>query len=231
MNMSTSKKVLVLCLLFAAIIGVYLLDRAIRPDKVEVAQQAIKPTSMPSPLLSPTPSGKTYAEAPPMTIDKSKSYTAVLVTNKGEMKVKLIASETPVTVNNFVFLANEGFYDGTRFHRIMKDFMIQGGDPTGTGSGGPGYTFDDEPVTLKYVRGTLAMANAGVDTNGSQFFIIHADSPHLPPDYTIFGLIDANDGASLATLDAIANTKVAPNQFGELSSPLETVTIETVRME
>lgn len=186
---------------------------------------------MPSPLPSPTPSGKTYSSPPSMTIDKSKSYVATLVTNKGEMKVNLLVDDAPVTVNNFVFLANEGFYDGTRFHRIMKDFMIQGGDPTGTGSGGPGYQFADELVTRKYVRGTLAMANAGPDTNGSQFFLVHADSPHLPSDYTIFGLIDANDTASMATLDDIATVKVTPNQFGELSSPLETVTLETVKIE
>jgi Peptidyl-prolyl cis-trans isomerase (rotamase) - cyclophilin family len=115
------------------------------------------------------------------------------------MTAELFATEAPTTVNNFVFLARDGFYDGVIFHRVIPGFMIQGGDPTGTGSGGPGYKFDDEPVTRRYNRGILAMANAGPNTNGSQFFVMHADYG-LPPNYTIFGRLTAGDDV----LDKIA---------------------------
>ena len=136
-----------------------------------------------------------------MQIDPSKHYTATIDTSLGTMKADLFASDAPITVNNFVFLARQGFYDGVTFHRVIPNFMAQTGDPTGTGTGGPGYRFNDEPVTRKYVRGTLAMANAGPNTNGSQFFIVHKDYP-LPPNYTIFGKV--TDG--LDTLDKIATT-------------------------
>ena len=118
---------------------------------------------------------KSYAKQPDQTIDPSKTYTATIETTAGTMTAELFPSEAPTTVNNFVFLAREDFYDGVIFHRVIHDFMIQGGDPTGTGTGGPGYKFNDEPVKRKYRRGTLAMANAGPNTNGSQFFIMHAD--------------------------------------------------------
>src|SRR4249919_177288 len=111
--------------------------------------------------------------------------TAVIQTNKGTIKFELLESDAPKTTENFITLAQKGYYDGIIFHRTIKGFMIQGGDPTGTGSGGPGYRFNDEQVTRKYSRGTLAMANAGPNTNGSQFFIMHADYG-LPPNYTIF---------------------------------------------
>ncbi|PIU73929.1 peptidylprolyl isomerase, partial [Candidatus Roizmanbacteria bacterium CG06_land_8_20_14_3_00_34_14] len=107
--------------------------------------------------------------------NKAKILTAVLHTEKGDMTVSLNTNDTPKTVNNFVTLAKKGFYNGTIFHRVIKGFMIQGGDPKGDGTGGPGYKFDDEPFTGEYTRGTIAMANAGPDTNGSQFFIMHAD--------------------------------------------------------
>jgi len=136
-----------------------------------------------------------------MTIDPRKSYTATIETTVGTMTLELFASEAPKTVNNFVVLARDGFYDGVIFHRVIKGFMIQGGDPQGTGMGGPGYRFADEPVKRPYTRGTLAMANAGPNTNGSQFFIMHQDYP-LPPQYTIFGqLLSGED-----VLDKIANT-------------------------
>ena len=105
--------------------------------------------------------------APPMQIDAAKHYTATIDTSLGTMKADLFASDAPMTVNNFVFLAQQGFYDGVTFHRVIKDFMVQTGDPTGTGTGGPGYRFNDEPVKRQYERGTLAMANAGPNTNGS----------------------------------------------------------------
>ncbi|MGH2928042.1 MAG: peptidylprolyl isomerase, partial [Solirubrobacteraceae bacterium] len=129
---------------------------------------------------------KQYSAPPEVTIDPSKRYEATLRTSAGPIRLELFPGDAPATVNNFVFLARDGFYDGVIFHRVIDGFMIQGGDPEGTGRGGPGYQFDDEPVKGRYERGTLAMANAGPDTNGSQFFVMHGDNP-LPPNYTIFG--------------------------------------------
>ena len=132
---------------------------------------------------------KQWNTPPEMAIDPSKDYTATITTNHGAITVKLLADEAPNTVNNFVFLAREGFYDGVIFHRIIQGFMLQGGDPTGTGTGGPGYKFADELEASRsrgYKLGTLAMANSGPNTNGSQFFIMHADYP-LPPNYNVFG--------------------------------------------
>ena len=118
---------------------------------------------------------KQYSAAPPLAIDLSKTYTATLATSRGEIVCDLFAKDAPNTVNNFVFLAREGFADGTTFHRVINDFMIQGGDPTGTGRGGPGYRFEDELTgnPHKHQVGSLSMANAGPNTNGSQFFITH----------------------------------------------------------
>lgn len=166
----------------------------------------------------------------------AENIVATLKTNKGTIKVVLFPKMAPNTVANFVELAkgtkinpNTGkkvsekpFYDGVIFHRVISGFMIQGGDPNGTGMGGPGYKFADEPVTEKYLRGTIAMANAGPNTNGSQFFIMHKDYP-LPPNYTIFGRIDADDSASFATVDAIASVKTNP-----ADAPLDKVVIESV---
>ena len=161
-----------------------------------------------------------YSAAPAMTIDQNKSYTATIETTKGTMQAELFAKDAPITVNNFVFLARDGYYDKIRFHRIIKDFMVQTGDPLGTGTGGPGYAFKDEPVTRSYTRGTLAMANSGKDTNGSQFFIVHQDYP-LQPNYTIFGQVTQG----LDVLDAIANTPVTADPNGEQSVPTEDVRI------
>ncbi|NQT31583.1 MAG: peptidylprolyl isomerase [Deltaproteobacteria bacterium] len=122
-----------------------------------------------------------------MQIDASKSYTATIETEKGNLVLELFASDVPVTVNNFVFLAREGFYDDTTFHRVIADFMAQGGDPTGTGAGGPGYKFADEFTNHAHVAGALSMANAGADTNGSQFFICYAPQPHLDGHHSVFG--------------------------------------------
>jgi peptidylprolyl isomerase len=130
-----------------------------------------------------------YSAPPPLTIDAGKVYYATFKTAKGDIKVQLFADRTPLTVNNFVFLAREGFYDHTTFHRVLDGFMAQGGDPTGTGGGGPGYTFADEfgPGLIFDRPGLLAMANAGPNTNGSQFFITFAPAPHLNGRHTIFG--------------------------------------------
>lgn len=147
-----------------------------------------------------------YDAAPEMVIDLDTTYTAKIVTNHGEITLALDAVSSPQTVNNFVFLARDGFYDGVIFHRVIEGFMIQGGDPTGTGSGGPGYKFRDEiEGPGSYDRGTLAMANAGPNTNGSQFFICHVDAG-LPHAYTIFGKV--TDG--LDTVDSIATTATGP---------------------
>jgi cyclophilin family peptidyl-prolyl cis-trans isomerase len=128
--------------------------------------------------------------APPaMELDPEKSYQAVLETEDGEMTVDLFARDVPVTVNNFVFLARQGYYNDTTFHRVIPGFMAQGGDPTGTGRGGPGYQFDQEITEHKHLDGTLSMANAGPNTNGSQFFICYGPQPHLDGGYNIFGQV------------------------------------------
>jgi cyclophilin family peptidyl-prolyl cis-trans isomerase len=132
---------------------------------------------------------KQWSKPPAMEIDPKKTYTALFHTDKGDIKIQLFADKTPKTVNNFVFLARQGFYDGTIFHRVIKDFMAQGGDPTGTGRGGPGYDFADEfHATLKHDKpGILSMANAGPNTNGSQFFITHVPTPWLDRKHSVFG--------------------------------------------
>ena len=139
------------------------------------------------------PQKKSYAAPPAMVIDPKKSYTAVLKTDKGDIRVKLFADKAPNTVNNFVFLARDGFYNGTTFHRVIADFMAQGGDPTGTGTGGPGYSFKDEfDPTLKHDGpGVLSMANAGPNTNGSQFFITYEATPWLDGKHSVFGKVES----------------------------------------
>ena len=155
--------------------------------------------------------------------NKVKILTAVLHTEKGYITVTLNSNQTPKTVNNFVTLAKKGFYNGTIFHRIIKGFMIQGGDPKGDGTGGPGYKFDDEPFTGEYTRGTIAMANAGPNTNGSQFFIMHADNP-LPKNYVIFGKVTKG----IEVVDAIAESEVRASFSGENSTPVSPTKILSV---
>ena len=167
-----------------------------------------------------------YSSPPEMTIDKTKTYTATIATSQGTMTAELFASEVPVTVNNFVFLARDGFYTDGGFHRIIKDFMVQGGCPKGDGTGGPGYRFADEPVTRKYVKGTLAMANSGPNTNGSQFFIVHGADVGLPPNYTIFGML--TDGMDV--LDTLANSPVGSGGGGENSKPATPLGIQSVEI-
>ena len=140
------------------------------------------------------PQPKTYSAPPPMIIDTSKQYTATIETEKGNLVLELFASDVPVTVNNFVFLAREGFYNGTTFHRVVPGFVVQGGDPTGTGTGTPGYYFADEFTEHTHVAGALSMANSGPNTNGCQFFITYAPQPHLDGKHTVFGqLIEGMD--------------------------------------
>ncbi|MEJ2637698.1 MAG: peptidylprolyl isomerase [Calditrichia bacterium] len=134
---------------------------------------------------------KQWDDQPTMVIDTDKKYYATIETDKGKIELELYPEYAPKTVNNFVFLAREGFYDGVTFHRVISNFMIQGGDPTGTGRGGPGYRFADEFENnpLKHEKGVISMANAGPNTNGSQFFITHSPQPHLNGKHTVFGKV------------------------------------------
>ena len=161
-----------------------------------------------------------YPTAPAMSLDESASYEALIHTSAGEVRVLLYADLAPLTVNNWVFLARDGFYEGCIFHRVIPGFMIQGGDPTGTGTGGPGYKFRDEVhAKTAYERGTLAMANSGPNTNGSQFFIMHVDYA-LPNAYTIFG--EVIEG--IEVVDQIA--AAATGSQDRPVAPVEIVSIE-----
>jgi cyclophilin family peptidyl-prolyl cis-trans isomerase len=165
-----------------------------------------------------------WSEQPAMAIDTEKTYIATVKTNKGDFEITFFPDEAPVTVNNFVCLARAGFYNATTFHRIVQGFVIQGGDPEGTGRGGPGYRFKDEPVTRDYSRGIVAMANAGPNTNGSQYFVCLQDIS-LPKNYTIFGEVTKG----MDVVDKIANvpTRKLPGST-EQSSPTEPVTVDSV---
>jgi len=160
-----------------------------------------------------------------MVIDENKTYSVVLKTTTGDITIGLNYRVTPKTVNNFVYLSKFGFYNGTIFHRVIDGFMIQGGDPNGNGTGGPGYQFTDEPFEGEYLRGTVAMANSGPNTNGSQFFIMHQNGD-LPKNYVIFGHVI--DG--MATVDKIATASVEVNSNGEKSRPVEPIKIITVEV-
>jgi cyclophilin family peptidyl-prolyl cis-trans isomerase len=167
-----------------------------------------------------SPQRQKFDAAPPMDIDTSKTYTATMVTSKGTLEIVLDAASAPQTVNSFVFLARWHYYDGIVFHRVIPGFVLQGGDPTGTGAGGPGYRFDDElPKAGRYEIGSLAMANAGPNTNGSQFFVISGpDGVRLPPLYSLFGKV-------VKGLDVVQ----AINDIGTPSGkPREDVVIQSV---
>ncbi len=200
----------ILSTLIAAVLGMALLAWVLPQISSTSAQES-----------STGSSAKQYEAPPEMSIDTSKTYMATIDTTAGTMKLELFADEAPQTVNNFVFLANEGFYNDVIFHRVIEGFMIQGGDPLGTGIGGPGYRFEDEPVQRPYTRGILAMANAGPNTNGSQFFIMHQNY-NLPPQYTIFGqLIEGEE-----VLDDIATAQTGPQ-----NRPLQPVKMNSVEIE
>ena len=166
---------------------------------------------------------KTYSAPPAMNIDEKRNYSAVIETSLGSIEIELFTDIAPITVNNFVNLSNDGYYDNVIFHRVIKGFMIQGGDPSGTGHGEmgkyPGYEFQDELNNpMQYEKGIVAMANRGPNTNGSQFFIMHVDYP-LPYDYTIFGKV--SNGIDI--VDAIANV-----QTGDMDKPVDDVVINSV---
>ena len=152
------------------------------------------PKEVPKPAPVPAQKAKTYSSPPPMMIDANKQYIATIETEKGNLVLELFAKDVPVTVNNFVFLAREGLYDGTTFHRVIPGFMVQGGDPTGTGRGNPGYRFADEFTNHQHVAGALSMANAGPNTNGCQFFITYVPVHQLDGKHSVFGqLIEGMD--------------------------------------
>ena len=154
-----------------------------------------------------------YSRPPEMQIDTDRTYRVTIETDRGDIELELYPEHAPKTVNNFVFLAGEGFYDGVTFHRVISDFMIQGGDPTGTGRGGPGYRFEDElqDNPLKHETGVISMANAGPDTNGSQFFITHSPQPHLNGRHTVFGKVVGGQEVvdSISQGDVMKSVKVA----------------------
>ncbi len=142
----------------------------------------------------PQPAMKTYPAYPDMVIDTAKEYTATITTVKGDLVLELFAADVPLAVNNFVFLARDGYYNGCTFHRVIPGFMAQGGDPTGTGRGGPGYRFSDEITEHIHVKGALSMANSGPNTNGSQFFITYGSQHYLDGGYSVFGqLVEGMD--------------------------------------
>lgn len=216
-------KYAIVFIIIAAVLGAagfYFLTKAPVVDDDSVLKTA--------PSESPAGQSKImrWNEPPKMEIDANKKYFAEIETSAGKMKIELFASETPVAVNNFVFLSRQGFYNETKFHRIIKGFMIQGGDPLGNGTGSPGYRFDDETITRDYERGTVAMANAGPDTNGSQFFIMHQNYP-LPKAYVIFGKVLEG----LDVLDKIAETPVKVGPSGEPSEPTQDMLIKSVIIE
>ena len=165
---------------------------------------------------------KQWSTPPAMQIDPRKKYKARMETDKGTMVIELFADKTPKTVNNFVFLVREGYYDGVIFHRVIKDFMVQGGDPTGTGMGGPGYKFGDEfhPSLKHDKQGVLSMANAGPGTNGSQFFITHGPTPWLDGKHSVFGQV-------VEGLDVLMSIPVRdPNNRNAPAIKMTRVTIE-----
>lgn len=171
-----------------------------------------------------------YDKAPEMQLQPGSRYDAVVHTDKGDFTIELLADAAPMTVNNFVFLARDGYFDDVIFHRVIRDFMIQGGDPTGTGRGGPGYRFRDElPPAHPYNPGIVAMANAGPNTNGSQFFICTGENSrnlNQAPNYTVFGRISAG----MDTVMAIASDPVERSDSGERSAPVTPVHMSSVEI-
>jgi cyclophilin family peptidyl-prolyl cis-trans isomerase len=210
--------VLVLFLFLVAFLSIKKMSRNNQKTTVLNSNYNQEERSMPASL-----SANKKMNKPDITIDTNKQYQVTLHTSTGDITIALDAKQTPVTANNFIYLAQNDFYNNTIFHRVIEGFMIQGGDPRGDGTGSPGYRFDDEPVVGEYKRGTVAMANSGPNTNGSQFFIMHQDYA-LQPNYVIFGQVVAG----LEVVDAIAGAAVRSSFSGEMSSPVEPVILQSV---
>ena len=217
---------IVVVLLVAGIIGYAFMNNPGKPleaNRVDLFQIPTEGTASAAPSVTVVATTTDATSTEPITnINKPTMHTITLETNKGTIVFETYDNDAPKAVSNFINLTNKGFYDGIIFHRVIEGFMIQGGDPTGTGRGGPGYQFEDElnpntPSGKKgYVRGTVAMANAGPNTNGSQFFIVHKDAP-LPLSYTIFGHVVKG----MEVVDAIATSPTDGND-----KPLEAITIK-----
>lgn len=174
--------------------------------------------------IAPSILNKSQMQPPKTKVDITKDYKAIMHTTYGDITIKLNALDTTITATNFIYLARSGFYNSTIFHRVINGFMIQGGDPTGTGSGGPGYPFNDEPFDGDYTRGTIAMANSGPNTNGSQFFIMQKDRLDMPKNYVIFGSVISG----METVDKIAEATVVDNGNGEISKPVSPVSVTSI---
>ena len=236
--MKKAGQLLLFVLLFTAILAISACGSSSKSTPSPTPNPTLSPTQLETPTAQPastaTPSPTQgekimkWSSAPAMSIDQNKQYIATMKTNFGDIVIQLFPKDAPLAVNNLVFLARQGFYDGVKFHRVVKGFVIQGGDPTGTGSGGPGYSFADEKVTRDYVVGTLAMANAGPNTNGSQFFITLVDlSGQLPKNYTIFGIVTSG----FDVVQKIANVPTKLGADGAKSSPTVDVHMDTVTVE
>ena len=210
----------VIALIAVALIFMYVTNRS------EAVPTEVPQTEVPQAELTTEATQETttfqYDAYPPMTIDASKEYfAAVKMANGGEFTIQLFPDKAPKTVNSFVFLAREGYFNGLTFHRVLEGFMAQGGDPTGTGSGGPGYEFENEDSDLSFDKaGVVAMANAGRDTNGSQFFITFGPTPHLDGGYTIFGQVI--EGMDVVNAITLRNPDENPSFSGDA---MESVTI------
>jgi cyclophilin family peptidyl-prolyl cis-trans isomerase len=213
------QKIIITFIVLVFILGGFFLLKSPSPKETPVLSETTKKSTENTTTEKSMPT-------PKMEIDTSKKYSATLSTTDGVIKIELFANQTPITVNNFVALSKKGFYKNVIFHRVIKDFMIQTGDPTGTGSGGPGYQFADEKFDGEYVKGTVAMANAGPNTNGSQFFIMHGEQA-LPKNYVIFGKVIEG----METVDKIATAETESNGMGETSKPVAPVKIESVTIE
>lgn len=219
-----------LALVFGVIFLVKMKNKDVTPaleeEPTQLSQNAYV-LSQPEPQSSASVVKQEPSASSSVQINVKKVYFADVLTSVGMIRLELNMPQTPKTVSNFINLAQKHFYDNTIFHRVIKGFMIQGGDPKGDGSGGPGYSFDDEPFAGEYLRGTLAMANAGRNTNGSQFFIMHEDNTSLPKNYVIFGKVSSG----IEVVDEIADAEVGPNAFGENSKPLNPVIIKSVTIK
>lgn len=211
-----NKNIVIGIVVFLIILGGFVMVKNQKKNVTTNIESTTKQV-VPSPLEQPTSTSAS-------TIDISKQYEAILSTSMGDITIQLSASATPITVNNFVTLAEKKFYDKTIFHRVIKGFMIQGGDPDGTGRGGPGYRFNDESFEGQYTRGIVAMANAGPNTNGSQFFIMHKDTA-LPHAYVIFGKVIKG----IEVIDKIAESPVDPK--GEGSTPVTPIKVNSVTIQ